>query len=195
MTMRTQNRDNREKRLTGRERRKLERMTTDNVIFIADFDDFAIKLKDGTYMDILQIRCKDLENASSSDLQSDIIAFQRLFNSYSDDLKIIGINSPIDTALQRKYLKRRIENCRNEVYLELLHTKMEELEDLSRNRTEREYYLFFYAENEEKYRENLSTINRILAEGNILPLVKRIDREKIEELLEKLHNKNSYITG
>ena len=48
------------------------------------------------------------------------------------------------------------------------------------------------------YRQGTSRsalINRILAEGNALPLVKRIDREKIEELLEKLHNKNSYITG
>lgn len=193
--MRYQNRDNKEKQLTGRERNKLERLSTDNVIFIADFDDFAIKLKDGTYMDILQIRCKDLENASGADLQSDIIAFQRLFNSYTDDLKIIGINFPIDTALQRKYLKRRIDQCRNEVYLELLNTKMEELEFLSKNRTEREYYLLFYAESEDKYKENLSTINRILAEGSTLPLVKRIDRIKIEELLEKLHNKNSFITG
>ena len=81
------------------------------------------------------------------------------------------------------------------MYLDLLNTRMEELEYLSKNRTEREYYLLFYAENADKYKENLSTINRILAEGSTLPLVKRIDREKIEEFLEKLHNKNSFITG
>ena len=63
-------------------------------------------LRDGTIIDFLQIRCKNLYNASDAELAYDNIKWDKLFMTYPSDLKYIALNFPLDVSLQISYTKK-----------------------------------------------------------------------------------------
>ena len=148
--------------------------------------------KDGMFWEILQISSKDLLNVTESDLEFDNLCFDKLYRTYSGDIKFIGMNFPSDTSKQQAYIKHKIAATTNEVFLYELQDKLRELEWIQQNLTTREYYLVFFSKTLEEYRDNLSTIQRALSGGNT-PLVKKIPAAKKMEILYKLSNKNSFI--
>ena len=61
---------------------------------IVDFDEqlgLAV-MEDGTFCDFLEIITKDLRNLSDDQLLFDKMLWEKLFDTYSDDLKIISIS-------------------------------------------------------------------------------------------------------
>lgn len=155
-----------------------------------DYDCF--KLKNDTYMDILQIRCKDLKNLSQNLIDLDNLTFVKLYRTYSDDIKFVGMNFPTDTSKQREYFKHKIQTTENEIYKNMLISKLEELDKVHRLITEREFYVFIYGENTNELLDNRSNIiSKLRAQG----LIDTISKEKKEKILYKLNNKNSSIYG
>ena len=48
--------------------------------------------EDGTILDIVGIRCKDLNIQSSDELERDMLQLTQFFSTFKDDIKIISIN-------------------------------------------------------------------------------------------------------
>ena len=66
-------------------------------------------LKDESNLDILELRCKDLERISDDELELDILYFSKLYKTCPADLKIVSLNFPTDTIPQQRYFRHKLE--------------------------------------------------------------------------------------
>ncbi len=162
------------------------------IINPVDYDMEVFITDDGKYMDILQIICKDLMSASKDTISFDEACFEKLYKTATFDMKIVSLNFPTDTSRQQEYYKNKIESCRNEVFLIQLKEKLAELERITKYRTDREYYLIFFAENMDQYNDNYNTIMRALSRGTV-PLIRKMSMDKKEAILFKMNNKSAMI--
>lgn len=149
-------------------------------------------LKNATYMDIMQIRAKDLNNTDSNEIEVDCYRFAKFYKTYLQDIKIIVMNYPCNTQKQQHYIQYKIKKCKKPVYQEVLEQSLRELIYLEKNNTSREFYMMFFSENGDEHQKNLRRIKTQLAEGGSW-LIQEIDREKKDSILFKLNNKNLLI--
>ena len=78
---------------------------------IIDFDE-ELQLpimEDGSFCDFLEIITKDLQNISEDQLQIDKLMWEKLFDTYPDDLKIVSFSFPASTMQQQRYLEYILE--------------------------------------------------------------------------------------
>ncbi|MGL4483652.1 MAG: hypothetical protein ACRCUS_01765 [Anaerovoracaceae bacterium] len=172
--------------------KEVEALLVSDVIPIVDFHGDSFLLKNGKILDILKITCKDLYSASEDEIQFDSLCFDKLYKTYPFDLKIVGINMPTDTEVSQEYIKNKISKTKNPVFCEQLKNKLRELEAIAKLRTDREYYLFFYSDNEDERKDNLIQITRSLSRG-AAPLVIEIDLDNKIKIIQKMTNKNLHI--
>ena len=149
-------------------------------------------LRDGTIIDFLQIRCKNLYNASDAELAYDNIKWDKLFMTYPSDLKYIALNFPLDVSLQISYTKKVAQRTANPVLFPMLEAEYDRLQTLAEKITDRDYYLVFYADDYIQYLDKKSKIKGILNQG-ITPLVFEMPQAKKELIIYKLNNLNSTI--
>lgn len=175
---------------------KSDRLMTELIPFLSyeavSADDGYFRLKNGEYLDIFQIRCKDLMNILESDLNFDIFTFSKFFKTFGSDIKIIGMNFPVDIVPQKEYLDYKMEKTANTIYRERLQEKRNELKQLAEGCTYREYYLMFFSSSLEDYYNNLNLIQKSLGSHE---LVISIPAEKKARILFKLNNKNTNLYG
>ena len=145
--------------------------------------------EEGRIMDLMQIKCKDIESISDDELMSDEASFENLYRTMRSDIKIIGINFPTDTSVQTGYFMKKLAETENPVYREQIRRRLDEFEYLRRLVTAREYYLMFFSSDPDQYRENLRIIRRSLNGGGI-DLIKEIPVEKKLQILRFMHNVN-----
>ena len=72
-------------------------------------------------MDIVQVKCKDLVNASESDVNFDMYSLTKLYRAYTDDLKIISLNFPTNTKSQQIYFQHKINHTANPLLKNILN--------------------------------------------------------------------------
>lgn len=149
-------------------------------------------LENGTYMDILQIRAKDLNNTDSNEIEVDCYRFAKFYKTYLQDIKIIVMNYPCNTQKQQHFIQYKIKKCKKSVYRDVLEQSLRELVFLEKNNTSREFYMMFFSEDKEEYQKNLRRIKSQLAEGGSW-LIQEIDKKKKDSILFKLNNKNLLI--
>ncbi|MDR5021421.1 hypothetical protein FOL75_04980 [Bacillus thuringiensis] len=150
-------------------------------------EDHHIVLKDGV-MDILQITTIDLESLNQSDELLMIYQRVRYIRSYIYDYKEISLNFPANTSVQQEYWQKKREQTRDPIDHKYIDRKLFELKFLEEKRTNREFFLFIYADNQEQLDER-----RRIVEGHFktsFPLV-RISKEKKKDVLCVLNNQNS----
>jgi hypothetical protein len=166
-----------------------------DVIEIAAYDENArcFLMKDGTYMNLLKIQSKDLVNSSEDEIEYDKLKFAKLYKVYSEDIKIIPMNFPCNTAEQQQYLEYKLSKTKNEIYKTVLQEKQDELVWLAKNDTTREYYLMFFGSDTEKIAKNELTIKTCLSSGKN-GLIESLSDEKKKNIIERLTNK-CIITG
>ena len=146
------------------------------------------------YMDILQVRTKDLYNASEDMITFDVIRMTQLFRKYAGDLKIIATNFPSDTKQQQEYIKYKIKHTKNAVNQKWLKKKLKELEYIENNRTNREFYLMFWGSSKDEIVKNREMILTSLGKGiKDSGLVECMEFDKKLAILRKLNNKSSKI--
>ncbi len=160
----------------------------DDILLIREYKHPYFILQNGNLLDFVKIKSKNLSSATNDEIQYDVLSFTRLYKTYADDLKIIGINFPTNTKSGQAYLKHKIKNCGNALFKELLIEKLHQLEWIEKHRTDREYYLMFYSSDELKYKDNLGVIEKSLAS-----LISPLDEEKKMQILFKMNNKNTSI--
>jgi hypothetical protein len=157
-------------------------------VLATDAETGAGIMEDGSFIDMLYIRPKDLNAVSDEDMKFDILMVDKLFRIYSDDLKIISINFPAETASQQEYLQYKHRRTENPVFRRLIEEEIDKATWISGNRTEKDCLLVFFAKDREEYKEKLRTIFGTLSRG-AAPFVSPLSREKKEEIYARLYNK------
>ena len=169
----------------------IPKSTSDLLPFVG-VDKGLFLMWDKSYMDIFRIVTKDLISASESEIELDMLQFEKFYKMYAVDCKIIGINFPTDTKYQQQYYRHKIDSTDNTFFKNILQTKYEELVDVNLYCTDREYYLMIFSESYEKYLEAKSIITVTLKNAG---LSEEISIDKKISILAKLCNKSTSIYG
>lgn len=162
------------------------------LIPIVDYDDLlgCFRLRDDRFLDIMQLECKNLATMSRDEKQIDILRYSKLYKTYSGDLKIVGINYPTDTTSQLATCSTSWSKLKTPSIKSSLSEKIREMEAISKNYFDREYFVFVFAADEAELRDNRNILMATLANG-AEHLLRRIDKEKKIQLLSKINNKNT----
>lgn len=165
---------------------------TAELLPIIGMDKGLFCMSDDSYMDIFRIVTKDLISAAESEIELDMLQWEKFYKMYAADCKIIGINFPTDTKRQQQYFQHKINTADNPLFKEILQTKYEELVDVNLYYTDREYYLMVFCPSYEKY---LEAVNIITVTLKNVGLVQEISKEKKIGILTKLCNKSTSVYG
>ncbi|SFD59941.1 hypothetical protein [Bacillus sp. UNCCL81] len=147
-----------------------------------------IELRNGEFMEILQLTTKDVYSLNEEDKNLNIYSFAFFLQSYLEDMKIVPLNFPVDTTIQQQHIQRKLERTDNQLYVPFLKKKLEELRFIEKNRTNREYYLFLYSESEFTLKNKAIQVERLLQRTTPISL---LSEEKKIAILYKLNNLNS----
>ena len=156
------------------------------IIDISNNDFF--EMRHGEYLEILQITSKDIYSLNESDKDNDIFSLTYFFQAYLGSVKIVPLNTPVNLELQKNNVIRRIRRNKVPAYLPFLEKKLSELEFLEKHRTDREFFIFVYAEDEKTLLERKTHVRKLLAQSNPvieLPVTKKVN------VLYQLFNPNS----
>lgn len=143
-------------------------------------------------MDFMQVQSKDLNSASSDEVEYDILKFCKVYRLYEDDIKLVVMNFPCNTKEQQAFLKRKKDQTTNPVFRKYLGRQIEELAWLEKNRTTREYYFMLFADSVEDLEENKRTLKAVLHTGKD-GLLSEITDQKKHQILYRLNNKCSQV--
>lgn len=143
--------------------------------------------EDGTVLDIVGIRCKDLETQSNEDVERDMLELTKFFSTYKDEIKIISINIPTNCEKQIAFITKKIENCKNEFRKQQLEIKLKELEWVQKNRLTKEFFIEYFSRDLEEHRKQSLLILQSLSSQNLLI---KISKKEKDIVLMKMCNKN-----
>ncbi|MDQ0149626.1 hypothetical protein ACFO6R_16045 [Eubacterium multiforme] len=164
----------------------LEEMQVLDVTDEVQGDNF-IKTKNG-YLNLYQIVGINIIALNDIEQLRIINDFSSFIRAYNKDYKIVIMNFPVSTAVQQQNLLEKINNCKNKLFKEQLERKLEELKILEKDKTNTEYYLeTFYDDNANLEVERNSLEQCLKRNFNLIEL----DLEKKLKILCKLHNLNS----
>ncbi|KAA6451330.1 hypothetical protein [Bacillus swezeyi] len=157
------------------------------IIDLLRMEDDHIVTKNGV-MDILQISSNDIDSLNEQDLMFMVYQNVRFLRSYSPDIKEISLNFPANTSVQQEYWQKKREKIKNPSLLKFIDRKLFELKFLEEERTNREFFLFIYADDQ----ESLSERRRVVINQfrSSFPLIK-LSNEKKRSVLFMLNNPNS----
>ena len=189
--------DKRVKKLMKEKKKKQEkevqRQYIEDVMPIVAFDEAleCFIMEDGTLLDMFAIITKDLNSTPTDELTYDKYLWEKLYKTYSDDIKIIGFYFHPDTSEQQEYMSRLYYRTESPVYQKLIREKQEELAFVETEDVymEMQFYLLFFAKNKPDYKEKSISIYSLLSSG-FLPSIERITPERKEKIIYQLFNKN-----
>lgn len=163
-----------------------------DVIPIRSFDEdlAAFKLKDKSYMDILRIIPRDIDNMSDDELQMEMLNLEKIFKTVAADMKFISINFPLSTQPQKESLYQHESKTEDSVRKKWINRQLEELEKVERGILKRDFYVFFFAENEKEFIKTKETILKYTQSGHI-KLTSEIDMAKKIHIISKICNMNT----
>jgi len=160
------------------------------IIDITDNDFF--EMRSGEFMEILQITSKDIYSLNENDRYSDINNLANFYLSFTTDIKITPLNVALNLEKQKKFLYKKINQNKNPTYQPFLEKRLEEMKKLEKHRTNREYFIFIYEQNELKLLEKKHSLKNLLSRSN--PLLE-LTLEKKYDVLFQLNNPNSKPLG
>lgn len=146
------------------------------------------EMRSGEYMEIIQIETKDIYSLNSNDLNDDVNNIANFYTAFTSDIKIVPLNVPLNLEEQKDHIYRQIKRCKNIVYKSLLESRLKELDVLEDNRTNREYFIFLYADEEKKLLEKLHQAKMLLSRSN--PAIE-LSIEKKTNILNQMFNSNT----
>lgn len=156
------------------------------IVDITDSDFF--EMRNGEFMEILQITSKDIYSLNETDKDNDIYSLAHFFQAYLPSVKVIPLNTPVNLEIPKRHVMRDIRRNQNPYYLPHLEKKLKDLEFLENNRTDREFFLFIYANDEKAMLENKVHARKLMARSNPL---RELSLEKKLSILYQLANLNS----
>lgn len=151
----------------------------------------AFVMDDGTLFDMFAVITKDLNSASDDELLYDKYLWEKLFKTYADDIKIIGLYFHPDTSEQVAYINSVLSKTKSPVMRRVVEEKRDELIFVSIDSAymEMQFYLIFYARNKVDYKDKCIALMSLLNQG-LLPSIEKIDSERKEQIIYQIFNKN-----
>ncbi|WP_240458784.1 hypothetical protein [Virgibacillus sp. Bac330] len=160
---------------------------TPYVVPFLQIQEDVIYLKEGV-MDILQIETSDLQSLNDTDLNILLLAQTRFLRSYFYDYKEVALNFPANTERQKRYWLKKRKKTTDPLRLRFIDRKLFEFDFLEKERTNREFFLFLYADNKQQLDERKDVVIRGMKQS--FP-IKKISQEKKEDILFLLNNQNT----
>jgi len=165
---------------------KMLRQTPEILPFLQTHVDYIL-LKDGV-MDILQIQTKNIHALNDTDLNVLLMNRTRFLRSYFRSYKEVILNFPSNTEAQRTYWLKKRENTTSPIRLEYIDQKLVEFDFLERERSNREFFIFVYADDKQELTDRKN--DAIQGMQQAFPLTK-LTRTKKEQILFLLNNQNT----
>lgn len=137
-----------------------------------DEEDYFITDK-STIINLFQIQGRCFYDASDEEIENLIYSNAKFLQKYSDDFKIISMNYPTNTHRQQKFLSYMLNCPELQHFSDMLQKKLEALQALEQNTTDRQAFMMVFAKDKGHYQELL----RLLL-GNPYFALKPISREK-----------------
>jgi hypothetical protein len=150
-------------------------------------DEGAIITKTG-YMNIFQVTGKDINAFSASESTMHIEEFIKFLQIYEDDIKVMIMNFPVNTNIQKNNVMRKLKQTDNEIFKKILNQKLQELADLEINRSNREFYIEVFSKTKQEEIEKRLNITRY---NSRLFLINELAFDKKMQILFKLNNQNT----
>ncbi|EUC52148.1 hypothetical protein [Mogibacterium timidum] len=165
-----------------------------DILNIREYDEElnAFKLADGSFLDFFEIVARDRQNLQDDAVRFDIITLTRFERLFSPDHKDIGLNFPINTAVQRRNLERKRKLTNDPVRRKWLEREIDELLTLDSNIDRKEFYRMYFGETKEELIKNRTNILSWIGRGRN-KIIKEIDKEKKIQIIRKLCNMNALI--
>lgn len=144
------------------------------------------------YMDMVQVISTDL--MSKSDVEVDYLNMRwaKFYKTCAADLKLISLNFPTNTAEQQRYFKYKIDQTKNPVFKRFLENNLSELIFIEKNRSDREYYLMYFADSEEQLKDTRNIISSSLVTYG---LAAQMPKDKKIQILYRFNNPNATLFG
>lgn len=174
-------------KIKQREKKKSLLRQTPLILPFLNITDDYILMKDG-YMELYQVESKDLYTRNDGDLEFLLFGLARLYRSYYDPIKIIGMNFPSNTSTQQRYWEKKLDSATDPIRIQYIHRKLFEFKYLEKERTNREFFLFVYGEDQQQLSERKIQLERVMQQVFFL---KQIDKEKKQDVLFVLNNQNT----
>ncbi len=156
------------------------------IIDIVEYDFF--EMRNGEYMEIVQVTSKDIYSLNESDKDNDIFSLAYLFQAYIPDIKLVPLHTPVNLELQKNNIIRNIRKCKEPAYIPFLEKKLAEIEFIEENRTNKEYFFYLYADSIKNLLERKSQFKKLFGQSN--PIIE-LDLDKKLNVLYQLSNINS----
>ena len=141
------------------------------------------------YFEIVRMKGKNLYGMTQEKFIDLMESYAALSNLYSPPLKLLSINSPIDTTKQQNYYKTMYGNAKTMNQKVILEDKYTKMAFIGRFRQSDEYFLFIFGYDEANLRENLQTFYGFL--GRIQ--VEKLTKEEKVQLLFRMNNPGSQL--
>lgn len=148
----------------------------------------AFEMRDGTYLDIVQLTSKDIYSLNEEEKDHDVFSLAYLLQAYTYPLKVVPLNTPLSLERQKISIERQIRQNQTLSYLPFLLKKKQELEYLEEHRTNRDYLLFFYADDERTLRERKTHLYKLLRRSNPM---RELTLDQKVHVLYQLNNPNT----
>ncbi|TFJ93114.1 hypothetical protein [Lentibacillus salicampi] len=165
---------------------RMLRQTPELLPFIQIHDDHIL-LKNGV-MDILQIQTKNIHALNDADLNYLLMIRTRFLRSYFRSYKEIILNFPANTEVQRTYWLQKREQITSPIRLEYIDQKLREFDFLERERSNREFFIFVYADDKQELTDRKHDAMQGMQKA--FPLTE-LTRTKKEQILFLLNNQNT----
>lgn len=152
----------------------------------------AFYMADGSFLDLMEIVARDRQNLQDDAVRFDIITLTRFERLYAPDHKDIGLNFPINTAVQRRNLERKWRKTSDPVRKRWLEREIDELLTLEGNIDRKEFYRMYFGATKEELIKNRANMLSWIGRGRNR-IVREIDKEKKIQIVRKLCNMNALI--
>ncbi|MFS0788843.1 hypothetical protein ABC345_20995 [Shouchella sp. 1P09AA] len=140
------------------------------------------------FMEVIQLTSTDIYALNEADKQKKIFSFAYFIQWYSHDWKVIPFDFPVDTSRQQRFVIQKMQEASKPQYRAFLEKKLEELQFIERERYNREFYMFLYADDEFTLRDRVANVTAKIS--RVAPAIQLSEEKKIN-ILYKLHNLNS----
>ena len=161
--------------------------TVNSLIPVASYDDVlsCYKMKNGSYMNIHRVLCKDLSNLSEPDLERDFFEWTNFYRTFGYDMKLIAINVPENCHDQLAFIDKKLSRQKNQLWRDILAEERDTLEWLEKHREQKEYYIMSFANDVDSMHDINAKINESLCNYR---KALEISKEEKHVVLTKLYN-------
>lgn len=140
------------------------------------------------YVDILRVMAKDRTGMDYDDIELENLAWEKFYLTYSDDIKILALNFPVDTSEQCSYYEGKIAKTKNPVFRKYLMKELAIYQNIGINKTNREFMMMIFGKTEKELDENIEFIDQYLGVGEN-GRVKYLSKEEKISVYHMLLNK------